>query len=97
MVKASVSLHLVNLTVLMGERISHTREMLYVTAGILLPAAIDKKIGSRSVRCEQTNSIPRREPAPGPLLLLVGVFVLGGGVPLMVTVTPSRMPMKGAH
>lgn len=69
-----------SLTVFIGEIISESRDNEYVTAGIGRPSAVDRKIGSRSVLCEQMNRTPDWP---------IDFFGGGGGVPLTFTRTPS--------
>lgn len=73
----------VSLTVLIGDMISDSLETEYVTAGIGRRSAVERKIGSRRVLCEQINKTP--DFLSEVWLLFTG----GGGFPLTVTRTPS--------
>lgn len=68
-----------------GESISDTLEIEYVTAGILLPRTYETITGSIRVRCVHTNRKP-------PLLVVVVLVVVEGGVgglPFTITRPPK--------
>ncbi|RDX60841.1 hypothetical protein CR513_60982, partial [Mucuna pruriens] len=79
---ASMSRVLVSLTVGMGERISDSLEMEYVTAGTLRRRTDERTTGSIRVRCVQTKSTPELPPEGGK-----------GGLPFTMTLLPNSLDM----